>query len=71
MQDNRILLTHDVATIAKYAYERLEAGSPMPGVFEISQAVPIGIAITDLVLLIESSTQEEWEGQVRYLPLSP
>lgn len=69
-QNNRILLTHDVATITKYAYGRIQAGLPMPGVFEISQAVPVGIAIADLVLLIEYSTQDEWEGQVRYLPLS-
>lgn len=64
------MLTHDVATITKYAYERVEAGLPIPGVFEVSQAVPVGIAITDLVLLIECSTQREWEGQVRYLPLA-
>ena len=31
-KENRILLSHDVATITKYAYERIEAGLPMPGV---------------------------------------
>ena len=31
-QEDRILLTHDVQTITKYAYERIEAGLKMPGI---------------------------------------
>lgn len=65
----RILLTHDVKTITHYAYERVSSGLPMPGVFEVSRAVPISIAIEDLVLLAECSLEGEWDGQVRYLPL--
>ena len=64
-----ILLTHDVKTITHYAYERVRAGLPMPGVFEVSRAVPISVAIDDLVLLAECSLDGEWDGQVRYLPL--
>ena len=41
----------------------------MPGVFEVSLKVPIGIAIDEIILLIECSTAGEWEGQVNYLPL--
>jgi hypothetical protein len=40
----------------------------MPGVFEVSRTVPIGVVIDDLVLLVEASEAGEWEGQVRYLP---
>ena len=29
-QPGRVLLTHDVSTITKYAYERIEAGQAMP-----------------------------------------
>src|ERR671917_513066 len=50
-QANRIVLTHDVATITKYAYERAKAGLPMPGVFEVSQTVPVGVAIDDILLI--------------------
>jgi hypothetical protein len=64
-----VLLTHDVTTITKYAYERVAAGKSMPGVFEISRGVPLGKAIDDIVLLIECSVAGEWEGQVLYLPL--
>lgn len=40
-QERRVLLTHDVTTITRYAYERVEAGKPMPGVFEVSRKVSI------------------------------
>jgi len=31
-QENRVMLTHDVTTITKYAYERVQAGKRMPSV---------------------------------------
>lgn len=68
-QEGRILLTHDVSTITHFAYERVRAGKPMPGVFEVSRSVPVGVAIEDILLLAECSLDGEWEGQVRYLPL--
>lgn len=68
-QQGRILLTHDASTITHHAYERVRAGKSMPGVFEISRAVPIAIAIEDTLLLAECSFEGEWEGQIRYLPL--
>jgi len=51
--EGRILLTHDVSTITRYAYERVEAGKPMPGVFEASRDIPMGVVIEDLILGIE------------------
>jgi len=68
-QEGRVLLTHDVSTITRYAYERVRAGKAMPGVFEAARDVPIGIVIEDILLLVEYSLDGEWEGQVRYLPL--
>jgi hypothetical protein len=68
-QEGRVLLTHDVSTVTRYAYDRVRAGQPMPGVFEVSRDVPIGRAIEDILLLVEYSLDGEWEGQVRYLPL--
>lgn len=65
----RVLLTHDVATMTRYAYDRVREGRPMPGVFEVGRHVPIGVAIEEIVLLAECSLPGEWEGQVRYLPL--
>lgn len=65
----RVLVTHDVSTLTRYAYERVDAGKPMPGVFEVGTDLAIGHAIDDLLLLAECSLDDEWEGQVRYLPL--
>lgn len=68
-REGRVLVTHDVATMTRYAYERVRAGEPMPGVFEVSRSVPIGLAIEEILLIVEYSLEGEWEGQVRYLPL--
>jgi len=68
-QERRVLLTHDVATITHYAYARIEAGLPLPGVFEVSLDLPIGRVIEDILLLAEYSLDSEWEGQICYLPL--
>jgi len=68
-QENRILLTHDVSTITKYAYERVNEGLSMPGVFEIKMDSPLGDIIDDLLLLANYSYEDEWEGKILYLPL--
>jgi hypothetical protein len=65
----RVLVTHDVSTLSKYAYERVAAGKSMPGVFEVTMDLSIGRAIDDLLLIVECSFKGEWAGQVRYLPL--
>ena len=69
-EEDRILLTHDVATITKYAYERINAGRYMPGVIEISRKVPLGVAIEDILFIAETCEHGELEGQILYLPLS-
>ncbi|HXP63593.1 MAG TPA: DUF5615 family PIN-like protein [Dongiaceae bacterium] len=67
--ERRVLISHDVATLTAFAYARVEAGQPMPGLFEAGRAVPIATAIEDLLVIAECSLPGEWEGQVRYLPL--
>ena len=52
-----------------FAYERVRTGQPMPGVFEVRQRAPIGRIIEDLLLLVEDSRDDEWDGQVVYVPL--
>jgi hypothetical protein len=67
--ERRLLLTHDVSTVTAYAYQRVRDGLRMPGVFEVRRDVPIATVIDDVLLLDEFSEPDEWEGQVRYLPL--
>ena len=67
--EGRIVLTHDVQTMPAHAYERVRSMLPMPGVFVVPQDEAIGRIIEDLILLAECSRDDEWEGQVHYLPL--
>jgi hypothetical protein len=69
VQENRILLTHDVATITRFAYDRTVQGLPMPGVIEVGTDAQVGRVIEDIVLLIDCSLDGELEGQIQYLPL--
>jgi hypothetical protein len=65
----RIVVTHDVNTLVGCAYRRVRRGEPMAGVIPVPQSLSVGRAIDDLLLMTECTSQEEWEGQVRYLPL--
>jgi hypothetical protein len=67
-ETNRVLLTHDVATITHYAYERIEQNLPMAGVIEIPMGASIGRTIEDILLLMECSSEDEVQGQIHYLP---
>ena len=68
-REGRILLTHDAATMTRFAYDRVAAGLVMPGVIEIKKTAPAGPVIEDLLLLAECSLEGEWENRVEYLPL--
>lgn len=68
-QEERVVLTHDVATMMTFAYVRIQAELSMPGLFEVNRRVPVGLAIEEIILIAECSFEGEWEGQVRFLPL--
>lgn len=68
-QENRIMLTHDRKTMTNYAYDRLRNGQAMPGILVVPQGLPLGSIIEDILLSLEASLVDEWEGQVRYVPL--
>jgi hypothetical protein len=38
----RVLLTHDVQTMTRFAFERVDRGDPMPGVIEVRARAAIG-----------------------------
>jgi hypothetical protein len=64
-----IVRVQDVATITRYAWERVEAGLPMPGVVEVVSSAGVGAAIEDLVLLLECCQPDELENVVLFVPL--
>lgn len=66
--ENRVLLTHDAATMIRFAYLRISENLPMPGLVAISQFAAIGDVIDDIAVLAGASTEGEWAGQVIYVP---
>ena len=68
-ENDRIVMTHDRATLPDFAYERVVAGEAMPGVFVVSDRLPVGRAIEEISLVAICSEASEWVGRVLYLPL--
>jgi predicted nuclease of predicted toxin-antitoxin system len=65
----RIVLTHDRDTVPYYAFERVRAGQPMPGVFLVSDLMPVGKAVDEILLAVECLMVGECENLVRFFPL--
>lgn len=69
-KEDRIVLTHDVNSMTGFAYERISAGLPMPGLFIVKEVITsFGDIVDSILLLAECSDAGEWEGRVAYLPL--
>lgn len=68
-QEGRILLTHDVKTMPRFAYDRVVASQSMPGVVVVNDRMPTGVVIDEILLLALCSEEGQWEGQILYLPL--
>jgi len=68
-ENDRIVLTHDRATMPDLAGERLVNEEQMSGLFVINDRMPVRQAIDELLLLVNCSEQSEWKGLVLYLPL--
>lgn len=60
--NSRVVLTHDRTTMTRYAYDRIRAGLPMPGVIEVRYSARIGQLVEDLLLLIECSLPGEMDS---------
>ena len=67
--ENRVLLTHDANTLISDAYERVRQELPMPGVIEVSTAIPIRQAVDELELMIGAGKPEDFANQVKYVPI--
>jgi hypothetical protein len=67
-QENRLLLTHDISTIPSFVNDRLIECKFMPGVVEVNRQAQMGIVIEDILLMVFTSRDGEWEGQIVYLP---
>ena len=66
---NRVLVSHDLKTIPRFAYERVKASLPMAGVIAVDDELPIGQVIEELLIIVSCSEIIDWENRVVYLPL--
>ncbi len=68
--EGRVLLTHDVRTMTRFAYERVLRGEPMPGVIEVRARAAVGAVVDDLMLVLECATPGDFRDQVFYVPFA-
>jgi hypothetical protein len=68
-RQGRIVVTHDVNTMPAHAYQRIQQGEPVSGVFVVPQEFPIGLAIAELEALISCSFEGEWDNLIVFIPL--
>jgi hypothetical protein len=66
---HRVLVTHDLKTVPRHAYERVAAGEPLSGIIAVPDDLPIGQAIEQLHIVVECTEENVLENQVLYLPL--
>jgi hypothetical protein len=67
--NDRVLLTHDRRTVPPFAYARVAAGQHMPGVFLVSDDLPTGQAIDEILVAVHCLSPDECKDVVKYFPL--
>ena len=62
--ENRILITNDRNTMIGFAFQRIEAGEPVPGLIATTNDQSTGSAIDDILLIAEYMQEDEIREQV-------
>jgi predicted nuclease of predicted toxin-antitoxin system len=63
----RVLLTHDRQTMPGFAYDRVNAGLPMPGVIVLrDERGRIGVLVEAVILVALCSDQADWVDRVEF-----
>jgi hypothetical protein len=62
--DNRVLVTNDRNTMVGFAYKRVAAGMPVPGIIVTTNEQSIGSAINDILLIAQYMPEDEIRDQV-------
>ena len=67
--DGRVVLTHDVQTMIRFAYDRVRTGDPMAGLGVVRLPCDHAAVIESIVTAAYCSDPADWADQVHYLPL--
>ena len=63
-----MILTHDAATMAGFAYDRIRAARPMPGIIEVKLGGEIRRAVDDVLTIILLAREDEIVDRVIFVP---
>lgn len=69
VENDRIVLSHDRATMPHFAYQRVRANEPMAGLFILNDRIPVNQAVREVSLMVLCCKPSEFAGHVVYLPL--
>src|SRR5271157_36503 len=69
--ESRVLITNDRNTMVGFAYQRVAAGEPVPGLITTTNEQSVGSAIDDILLVAVYMPEEEIRGPGRRLPALP
>jgi hypothetical protein len=68
--EGRVLVTGDLNTMLAFAWHRVGAGLPMPGVVVLLENIGIGRVIDDILLVAFCYRPEEIKDQILYIPFA-
>jgi predicted nuclease of predicted toxin-antitoxin system len=68
-ENDRVTLTHDERTFHIFAYEKMMKGEKMNGVIVVSDQIPIGRAIDDLMIALTCKFDNEWANNITRIPI--
>ena len=68
-EHDHIVLTHDISTMVPLCEGRIRAGLACVGLVAVPDAMPIGSAIEDLVLLLSCYQAADFRDNIVRLPL--
>lgn len=66
--ESRVVVSHDVSTMAAAAIARLKANEGMSGLILVAQNAPRRAVAENLVLIANASDADEWVGIIEHLP---
>ena len=66
-KNNRVVLTHDLATMVPAL--QLQGQPAFTAIVVVPDSLPIGQIIEDVLLLDQCSSESDWTASVIYLPL--
>ena len=68
--ERRLVISNDRRTMSPYAYDRIAEGKPMPGLLIVRPGFTVAELVDDLLVLASQFQQDDFDGQVRWVPLS-